>query len=275
MFQRIRSLGIAALVTITSSVSVFAADREDVVKFLEITGFDVALSSISIGAESAPSMLGLEDDAFGKTWTDLVRQTFIVEDMNEQALTILEETLDQELLDHTIAFYGSDLGKRLVAAENLAQLDDDDLKEIAGTQLLEIYEANGDPRESYFSRMYRAVDPKNTGLKAVQTIQVRFIIAASHAGVIRGNIDEDALWANIRANEAETLLAMEQGALASAAYTYQDFSADDMKAYAEALEHPNMRLVYELMNAVHYQVMGDRFAALALRLGELQPSQDL
>ena len=72
-----------------------------------------------------------------------------------------------------------------------------------------------------------------------------------------------------------TEVTCSSGALASSAYTYQDFSADDMKAYAEALEHPNMRLVYELMNAVHYQVMGDRFAALALRLGELQPSQDL
>ena len=46
-------------------------------------------------------------------------------------------------------------------------------------------------------------------------------------------------------------------------------------AYAEALEHPKMRKVYELMNAVQYEIMANRFEAVAARLADMQPSQDL
>lgn len=278
MFHKLRRMFSTAVVAGSVAFSpliVQAADRADVQEFLEVTGFDVALDSIAVGAESAPSMLGLEDNAFGQTWSNLVKEVFIVEDMQTQALDILEETLDQRLLDHAVAFYGSDLGKRLVQAENLSHMDDDELKQIAGEQLLAFYEAREDPRPEYFVRMGAAIDPENIGLRALQTIQVRFILAASRAGVIAQDIDEEALWANIRANEAEVLAAIEEGAKASAAYTYQDFTSEEVLAYAEALEHPDMQLVYELMNAVHYQVMGNRFEALALRLGELQPSQDL
>ncbi|MCH2251223.1 MAG: hypothetical protein MK042_15665, partial [Cognatishimia sp.] len=59
-----------------SPVIVQAADRADVQEFLEVTGFDVALDSIAVGAESAPSMLGLEDNAFGQTWSNLVKEVF-------------------------------------------------------------------------------------------------------------------------------------------------------------------------------------------------------
>ena len=278
MFHKLRRMFSTAVVAGSVALSpmiVQAADRADVQEFLEVTGFDVALDSIAVGAESAPSMLGLEDNAFGQTWSNLVKEVFIVEDMQTQALDILEETLDQKLLDHAVAFYGSDLGKRLVQAENLSHMDDDELKQIAGEQLLAFYEAKEDPRPEYFVRMGAAIDPENIGLRALQTIQVRFILAASRAGVIAQDIDEEALWANIRANEAEVLAAIEEGAKASAAYTYQDFTSEEVLAYAEALEHPDMQLVYELMNAVHYQVMRNRFEALALRLGELQPTQDL
>lgn len=278
MFHRLRRFVFASLVVGLAGLAglpALSADRDDVVKFLEVTGFDVALESIAVGAEDAPSMLGLENNAFGQAWSNMVREVFVVEDMNTQALDILEQTLDQNLLDHAVGFYGSDLGERLVKAENLSHMDDDDLKQIAGEQLLALYDAQEDPRPEYFARMSDAIDPENVGLRAVQTIQVRFILAASRAGVIRQDIDEDALWAQIKANEPEVIASIEEGAKAAAAYTYQDFSTSEIQAYTEALEHPDMQLVYELMNAVHYQVMGDRFSALASRLGELQPSEDL
>lgn len=278
MFAKLQNsiaAGVTALAMAIAPAASHAADRDDVIEFLEITGFDVALESISVGALTAPSMLGLEDNAFGKTWSDLVEQVFLVDEMKSQAIDILEQTLDQSLLDHAVAFYGSELGQRIVVSENLSHMDDDDLKQIAGEQLIALYEAQDDPRPEYFVRMSAAIDPENIGLQALQTIQVRFILAASRAGVIRSDIDEDMLWAQIRATEAEVLAAMEEGAKAAAAFTYQDFTADEIEAYTVALEHPDMQLVYELMNAVHYQVMGDRFNALSLRLGELQPSQDL
>ena len=255
--------------------SAFAANRDDVKSFLETTGFDVAIESIAVGAGGAPSMLGLEGNDFGQTWTDLAEETFVPEDMVEQALDLLEERLDQDLLQHAADFYGSDLGQRLVHAENLSHMDDDELKQIAGRQIVAGMVEAGDPKIEYFQRMHVAIDPEGLGLKAVQVIQVRFLLAASRAGVIRQDLDEDMLWAQIEANEAATRRAILEGSIAGAAYTYQDFTADELEAYTLALEDERMQTVYQVMNAVHYHIMSDRMDALALHLDKLTPSEDL
>ena len=48
-----------------------APQREDVEAFLEVTGFDVALESIPLSADTAPQMLGLQADDFGSEWQRL------------------------------------------------------------------------------------------------------------------------------------------------------------------------------------------------------------
>ena len=79
----------------------------------------------------------------------------------------------------------------------------------------------------------------------------------------------------MRAQADELGAQIAANALANAAYTYQSFSDDDLLAYAEALEHPEMQQVYTLMNAVQYEIMANRFEAVATRLAAMQPSQDL
>ena len=69
--------------------------------------------------------------------------------------------------------------------------------------------------------------------------------------------------------------ATKLSALTSAAYTYQSFSDEELDAYAAALETPEMQELYELMNAVQYEVMANRFEALAARMGRMQPGQEL
>ncbi|MEM9870775.1 MAG: hypothetical protein AAF822_05925, partial [Pseudomonadota bacterium] len=77
-------------------------------------------------------------------------------------------------------------------------------------------------------------------------------------------------------NDKEVLEAsIADGAMTGAAYTYQSFSDVEVLAYVEALEHPKMREVYDLMNAVQYEIMANRFEALAVWMQDLQPSQEL
>ena len=261
--------------TVIAATSAFAANREDVKSFLETTGFNVAIESIAVGAGGAPSMLGLEANDFGKTWSTLTEEIFVPEDMVEQALDLLEDRLDQDLLEFASDFYGSELGQRLVHAENLSHMDDDELKQIAGRQIVASMVEQGDPKIEYFQRMHVAIDPEGLGLKAVQVIQVRFLMAASRAGVIRQDLDEAMLWAQIDENEAATRLAIAEGAVAGAAYTYQDFTEADLETYTLALEDSRMQTVYEVMNAVHYQIMSDRMDELALHLDQLMPSEEL
>lgn len=253
-----------------------AADRAKLETFLEVTGFDVALDSIGLSAESAPEMLGLQAEDFGSEWTRLTRDVFATQKMHDLALDILGETLSDDLLIHASDFYATDLGKRLVVAENASHMSDDDaLKSESGEAIVTGLERLDSKRLTYLERMNKASDSAGTGLRAIREVQVRFLMAAAGAGVIELQIDEPDLREMLGSNEDELRSDLERGALTGAAYTYQAFSDEEVLAYTEALEHPDMRQVYDLMNAVQFEVMANRFEALARAMSALQPSQEL
>ena len=88
-------------------------------------------------------------------------------------------------------------------------------------------------------------------------------------------MDPEDLRLMFEAQEPDLLPVLRQSALAGAAYTYRSFSDEDVAAYVEALEEPEMIEVYELLNAVQYEIMANRFEVLAGRMTELHPGQDI
>ncbi len=251
-------------------------DRENLEAFLEVTGFDVALESIALSADAAPQMLGLEADDFGSEWQRLVGEVFQTELMHKMAVEILEKTLTQDLLTHAADFYASDLGQRLVVAENSAHMiEDDGLKSESGAQILEGLAGIESPRLEILQRLNAASGGEDSSIRSIQEIQIRFLMAAAGAGVIELQMEEPDLREAMRSQEDELRASLRRSALEGAAYTYQAFSDAEVIAYAEALEHPDMKKVYELMNAVQYEIMANRFEAVADRLRLMQPSQDL
>ncbi|MEP5730915.1 MAG: DUF2059 domain-containing protein [Sulfitobacter sp.] len=258
------------------STSARAADPERLEAFLEVTGFDVALESIRLSADSAPQMLGLQAQDFGSEWSRLVQEVFKTELMHDMALDILAQTLDDDLLDHAAEFYAGDLGARLVAVENASHMhEDDDLKSESGVSIIEGLVRIGSPRVDILTRLNAASDVEDSSIQAIQEVQVRFLMAAASAGVIELRMDEPDLREALRNQEADMRASIKANALASAAYTYQAFSDDEVSAYADALANPKMQKVYALMNAVQYEIMANRFEKVAQRLSAMQPSQDL
>ncbi|AHD00755.1 DUF2059 domain-containing protein [Leisingera methylohalidivorans] len=253
-----------------------AADRERVEAFLEVTGFDVALDSIALSASSAPDMLGVDAGAFGNQWTELSEDVFDTAEMRSLALEILESTLDEEALDHAADFYASDLGQRLVRAENASHtVEDDAVKQLAGNRIISDLVKAGSERIAMYQRMVSAIDAAGTGVKALQQIQFRFLMAAAAAGVIELELDADGLRALMQAQEGELRLSMQASSLAASAYTYQEFSDAEVEAYVIALEEAPMQRVYELLNAVQYEITANRFEELAHRMADLTPGQDI
>lgn len=252
-----------------------AADRDRVEAFLKVTGFDVSLESIKLSAEDAPRMLGLEARDFGASWSLMSRDVFDVEDMQQDAVTILEQALSDEALAHGADFYASDLGQRLVEAENASHMRDRvDKRDEGGRRLAEIQETDPE-RLEIIERMMDAIGSEDQSLRAANELEVRFLMAAQQAGVIRLRVDEEGLRAAQAENAEEIKKSMRLSGLASSAATYAEFSNDELLAYAEALEEPLMQEVYELMNAVQYEIMADRFEEVASRLAELNPGQEL
>lgn len=253
-----------------------AADRARLEAFLEVTGFDVALESIRLSAGAAPQMLGVDPGVFGSEWSRLTGEVFDVDLMHGMALDILERTLDDDLLIHAADFYASDLGQRLVVMENASHLmEDDDAKQAEGQRIIADLLRDGSPRLEILQRMGRAVVTDDSSVRALQEIQFRFLMAASAAGILELRVDPDELRAMMARDVPRLRRTLRENALAGNAFTYRTLSDDDLLAYTEALEHPDMKRVYELMNAVQYEVMANRFEALASRMSGLQPGEEL
>ncbi len=244
--------------------------------FLEATGFDVALESIKLTAGNAPAMIGMEADEFGLQWTALVADVFDTDLMHEMAMEILAQTLDEDLLNHAVEFYTSDLGRRLVLAENASHMkEDEDLKMESGEAIVAGLVRIGSPRLEELKRLNAAVGSEDASVHAIHEVQVRFLMAAASAGVIELRMDENDLRESLKQQEGELRRSMQMTGLASSAYTYQAFDDDEISAYADALEHPQMQKVYALMNAVQFEIMADRYEAMAVGMAKLQPSQEL
>ncbi len=253
-----------------------AADRDRLTAFLGITGFDVALDSIALSAENAPLMLGMEADDFGYQWTRTTKQVFDSARMRAMALDLLEKTLSDELLTHAAAFYATPLGLRLVEVENASHMmEDDAAKKAQGEALIAAMKRDDPARLGLIGRMNDAIDSSGHGVRAVQEIQLRFILTADAAGVLRLRIDEADLRARMRESEDELRANLKVSALTNAAYTYRDFSNAEILAYAEALEDPRMAKVYDLMNAIQWEIMADRFEALAVKMAGMNPGEEL
>ncbi|MEM5519108.1 DUF2059 domain-containing protein [Sulfitobacter sp. AS59] len=253
-----------------------AAERERVDAFLEVTGFGVALESIRLSADSAPEMLGIDAEAFGSEWSRLVREVFDTDVMLQMGSDILTQTLSDDALEHAAGFYASDLGQRLVAAENASHMNGDSVaKSEDGSAILEGLQRINPDRVALLQQLNAASNVEDSSIRAIQEVQIRFLMAAAGAGVIRLQMEEPDLREVLRSQEAEMRASIQQNALETSAYTYQSFSDDEVLAYAQALEHPKMQEVYALMNAVQYEIMANRFEAVAARLAGMQPSQDL
>ncbi|MCB1343313.1 MAG: DUF2059 domain-containing protein [Pseudooceanicola sp.] len=270
---------IAALLLAQSLIALsgpaFAAERAKVQAFLQVTGFDVALDSIALSAKTAPRMLGLDAGDFGIAWTRMADEVFATGGMRDMALDILEQTLADGALNVAVEFYASDLGQRLVTAENASHGMDGEEKRAQGERILAGLVQQGSPRVELFKRMGAAIGGAETAMVAMREVQVRFLLSAAAAGVVNLRVDADELRALLKSREGGMLMDIQRGALAASAYTYRDFTDAEVRAYAEALELPEMKQVYQLLNAVQYEITANRFEALAGRMADLQPQQDL
>ncbi len=248
-----------------------AVDRDRLLAFLHVTGFDVAIDGIALSAADAPAMIGMTPADFGPSWSRISAEVFDTEEMRGMALDMLAGALDDEMLDHAATFYASHLGQRLVEVENASHMQRAD-----DTAEAEAHAAALPPaRRDVIERMNAAIDTGGMSIRAIREIQVRFLLAASAAGLTEGDYDADLLRRLLAQDDEAQRGEMKRAALAAAAQTYRDFSTEELRAYARALEHPVMARVYELMNAVQFEIMANRFEALAARLGEVPPASEL
>ena len=262
-----------ALLLICAGARAQVDDRARLEAFLDVTGFGVSLDSIALSARDAPLMLGMSASDFGTQWATTSEEVFAQEIVHGLALDMLSQTLSDDLLIAAATFYASPLGQRLVIAENASHMvEQGDTKQADGAALIE----DAPPeRIALLRRLTDAVDTAGIAIGAIREVQVRFLVAASAAGILERELDEATLRAVLSAGDDALRETLQVVGMQNAAYTYQEFSNDEIAAYADALESDAMQQVYELMNAVQFEIMANRFEALALRMADLHPGQSL
>ena len=252
-----------------------AADRTKIAQFMSVTGFDVALESMRLSARDAPTMLGLDADDFGLSWSRLADRIFEPEALKNDALEILDNALTDDVLAHATQFYGSKLGQRLVTAENESHGLEFEDREAEGARLAQALSARGSPQPQYYLDMAESIGYVGATIKAYREVQVRFLMAASLAGLIDQRFDEVDLRAMLAQQDDEVRRAMAENLIVANAFTYRDFTDSEIEIYRDALAMPQMMEVYELMNAIHFTIMADRFERMALEMVNLTPTQEL
>ena len=252
-----------------------SADFDKITNFMQVTGFDVSLESLRVSARDAPGMLGMDADDFGLSWTRLADRLFEPTALKQDALEILQEALTDDVLDHAAGFYGSDLGQRLVAAENESHFKDSADKGAQGELLAAALAARGSPQPQYFQDMAESIGSIGASIRSYREVQVRFLMAAMGAGLVERRLGEADLRALLALKDAEVMKAIGQNLVASNAYTYQNFTDVEVEAYRDALATKKMMEVYDLMNAIHFTIMADRYEKMAIEMAQLIPTQEL
>jgi len=252
-----------------------AAERAEYREFLEITGFDVAITSMQQGAMAGPGITGEAADAFGRQYTALAERVFDPDLMLERAIDMMEAVLPDPLLEHGAAFYGSALGQRLVEVENASHVTDDELRYAEGQEIVERLGEDNPARLEDYAAMMDAIGGVESSLRAVLEVQLRYLLAAMAAGSVDIDYSEAELRALLEEQAPEIRNNITVFSMLGAAYTYRDLSDADVSAYRAALEEEAMRQVYEILNAIQFQVMAERYEALAEALPSLTPEQEL
>lgn len=263
------------LLIISAVVPSSAADRNAIETFMKVTGFDVSLESMRVSASDAPAMLGLDAADFGVSWKRIADELFEPESLKNDAVGILQQALSENVLVHASEFYASELGIRLVKAENLSHFEDSDQKKIDGELILAKLVDRSSPQPQYFREMADSIGALESGIRSFREVQVRFIMAAMGAGLIDRQIDEADLRSMLAQQDAEIKTNMLQSLIIANSYTYRNFTDLEIAQYRDALATDEMKEVYELMNAIHFALMADRYEQMALKMVKLHPLQEL
>ena len=251
------------------------ADRGKLLAFLQVTGFDKAIEGLQDGAVAGPGLAGQDPNDFGQDWVRLAREIFDKPGMIEQALDMMEAVMPDDLVDHAAAFYASDLGQRLVAAENASIETPDDEKYAMGEELVSDMIASDPRRLEMFRQMTDAIGGIDQSVRSVIEIQVRYLLAAMAAGSSDLDMSEADLRAMLQEQSDQIAQNVAIYGILGSAYTYRNFTDAEVEEYLKALQDPKMQQVYEILNAIQFEVMADRYEKLAASLAGLQRKTDL
>jgi hypothetical protein len=230
-------------------------------ELLEKSGLSVQINAIPTaltrGADELRRTNTINDAKFWNAWNTVTPIAYRA----DKILAIIDAGLDKDLTEEdkraVLAFSESDLGKRVVAAENESAGAFDAIAEYAKTPA-----AYADRVELY-KELDRESGVSETGAAIVSNIAVAMQVAVLTA--MNASYDVAALRAELEKELAPMKKELEGESLNALAYTYRGLPVDDIKAYIEFLKTP----VAKKFNAACMHSLNEALTKQTTTLGHL------
>lgn len=249
---------------------------DQVLQFLQVTGFHMAIEDLANQAHAAPGVFGLNDPKFGRDWSRGVDIIFDEEALMQQAASLLLGTLDEVAVTYALEFYSSDLGVRLVAAETTRpKIDTAD----AMHKIDEVKNLNLDPdhllRGDLIRKLSATTQSADFHLVSFLSVQNSLLLAAHSGEVAASEFDAEKSLQFLQIDASEMQSRFQSRLVERASDIYRDFTNEELNGYLAALEHPHMQEVYGQMHAMLLQLVSNRLDVLTMELIKWQSSQEI
>ena len=228
---------LAAFVIVITALPLWAGARHTVLMdVLQIRELSAILHAEGVRYGETLDREWLEGQG-GPAWSGQVMRIYDPERISESIRQGLEPALEGEVLEDAIAFFGSDLGERIVTLENAARraMADPAIEEHARAQYAEALNAEN-PRLVQIARMIEAGDLVNRNVTSALNSNYQFLRALVD-GDIYAMGDEDIL-RDVLA-ERDAITEDTEGWLGGFfSLAYSPLTREELTAYADFAESP-------------------------------------
>lgn len=176
-----------------------------------------------------------------------------------------DEALDAEARAEVMAFFTSDLGQRVVAAEITARegMADPNVAEAARSAVT-MAARDRDVRLEAFADFSAALDLVDQNVATTMNAQVQFLTALSDAGVLQPPLPQEELLRFVGAQLPELRVEAEEWLMAYHLMAYGSLSADEFEIFAAA----NTSDAGQALTAAVLQAFDEMFLQLQYALGQ-------
>jgi|GEM_PF-150751 len=263
---RAESSQLSVVQAVTATAPVTPAQIDEVLAVLNIAGTIAVMHEE--GLDYGETLRGeLFPDAIGPSWSKVVGRIYDPALIEKRLKAALVKTMatDAAVLPDVLAFYGSDLGKRVIALEIEARrsLLDSANEEIARQQWDALSQSD-DPRAGRLQRFAEVNDLVESNVMGAMNTNLAFYRGMAKAGGVESQVSEEQMLSDVWAQEDEVRDETENWLYPYLTLAYAPLSNADFDTYIAFSESVAGRR----MNAGLFAAFDDVFKQMGYELGQ-------
>jgi len=212
----------------------------------------------------------------GNEWASMVGDIHDPDRIWDTFVPLLEVELAGRDLGPMLAFWGSDLGQRIVRLELSARqaFMDKDIEQASRAQFRQMVQDNS-PRVAMLRDFVKAGDLVEQNLSSALNASFAFSLGLVQAGAFQRDITEEDILRSTWANEAETRKDIREWLFAFLALAYRPLSDADLQAYIEYSNTKSGRILNTAQFTAYTHVFKRVSKALGLSAAKFLRGSDL